>query len=56
MTAGGSLLDALVEQRPFALLQLDEDARTSFEVWTLELDRAETRKRWRRHGYPGGWR
>lgn len=34
--------------------RLDEDARTSFEVWTLELDRAETRRKWRRHGYVAG--
>jgi uncharacterized protein (DUF885 family) len=30
---------------------LDEEARTSFDVWALELDRAEARQRWRRHGY-----
>jgi uncharacterized protein (DUF885 family) len=30
---------------------LDEEARTSFEVWALELDRAEQRRTWRRHGY-----
>lgn len=31
--------------------RLDEDARTSFEVWALELERAQRRRRWRRHRY-----
>jgi uncharacterized protein (DUF885 family) len=30
---------------------LDEDARTSFDVWALELERAERRRRFRRHPY-----
>ncbi len=31
--------------------RLDEEARTSFEVWSLELDRAEKRRAFRRHPY-----
>jgi uncharacterized protein (DUF885 family) len=31
--------------------RLDEEARTSFEVWALELERAERRRRFRRHPY-----
>jgi uncharacterized protein (DUF885 family) len=38
-------------QRRFDPARLDEEARTSFEVWTLELDRAETAAKWRRHRY-----
>ena len=34
--------------------KLDEDARTSFDVWALELERAEARRKWRRHGYVVG--
>ena len=30
---------------------LDEEARTSFEIWALELERAERRRTWRRHPY-----
>ncbi|HEY9216860.1 MAG TPA: DUF885 domain-containing protein [Phenylobacterium sp.] len=30
---------------------LDEEGRTSFDVWALELDRAEKRRAWRRHFY-----
>ncbi|MFC3078969.1 DUF885 domain-containing protein [Phenylobacterium terrae] len=38
-------------KRRFDLAKLDEEARTSFEVWALELDRAETANKWRRHRY-----
>ncbi len=31
--------------------KLDEASRTSFDIWALELDRAEERDKWRRHGY-----
>lgn len=31
--------------------KLGEDARTSYEMWVLELERAEERWRWRDHGY-----
>src|SRR5205085_7094867 len=31
--------------------KLDEEARTSFEIWALELDRAERRRAFRRHPY-----
>lgn len=31
--------------------KLDEDARTSFEIWDLELTRAEKRRAFRHHGY-----
>ncbi|MBL8556653.1 MAG: DUF885 domain-containing protein, partial [Phenylobacterium sp.] len=30
---------------------LGEDARTSFEMWALELERAESDRRWAGHGY-----
>lgn len=30
---------------------LDEDARLSYEIWSLELKRAEEEQRWRRHRY-----
>ena len=38
-------------KRRFDPAKLSEDARTSFEMWALELDRAETQVRWRGHGY-----
>lgn len=31
--------------------RLSEDARTSYEIWALELDRAEADHRWRGHRY-----
>ncbi|WP_068874439.1 MULTISPECIES: DUF885 family protein [unclassified Phenylobacterium] len=31
--------------------KLSEDARTSYEIWALELDRAEADHRWRGHRY-----
>ncbi len=31
--------------------KLSEDARTSYEIWVLELDRAEAAHRWRGHRY-----
>lgn len=31
--------------------ELNEEALTSFEMWALELDRAEARQKWRRHSY-----
>lgn len=31
--------------------KLGEDARTSFDMWALELERAEAETRWRRHNY-----
>ena len=31
--------------------ELNEEGRTSFEMWALELDRAEARQVWRRHRY-----
>lgn len=38
-------------KRKFDPARLGEDARTSFEMWVLELERAEERWRWRDHGY-----
>ncbi|WP_410212879.1 DUF885 domain-containing protein [Phenylobacterium sp.] len=38
-------------KRRFDPAKLSEDARTSFEMWALELDRAETAYRWRTHNY-----
>lgn len=38
-------------KRRFDPARLDEEARTSFEIWALELDRAETSAKWRRHRY-----
>ncbi|HEX2559952.1 DUF885 domain-containing protein [Phenylobacterium sp.] len=38
-------------KRRFDPAKLDEEGRTSFEVWALELQRAETSNRWRRHRY-----
>jgi uncharacterized protein (DUF885 family) len=34
--------------------KLTEEARTSFDVWAMELERSETSMRWRRHGYVFG--
>jgi uncharacterized protein (DUF885 family) len=31
--------------------KLGEDARTSFDMWSLELERAQLRETWRRHRY-----
>lgn len=38
-------------KRRFDPAKLGEDARTSFEMWSLELDRAEEAHRWRGHNY-----
>lgn len=38
-------------KRRFDPALLDEEARTSFEVWALELERAEASSKWRRHRY-----
>ncbi len=38
-------------KRKFDPAKLGEDARTSYEMWLLELDRAEAGWRWRNHGY-----
>lgn len=38
-------------KRRFDPARLDEEARTSFEVWALELERAEASSKWRRHRY-----
>jgi uncharacterized protein (DUF885 family) len=38
-------------KRQFDPARLDEDSRTSFEVWSLELERAERRRKYRHHGY-----
>jgi len=38
-------------RRRFDPARLGEDARTSYEMWLLELDRAEEAWRWRDHGY-----
>lgn len=35
----------------FSPAHLNEEARTSFEMWALELERDEARYAWRRHGY-----
>jgi uncharacterized protein (DUF885 family) len=41
---------AAMKQR-FDLARLGEDARTSYDMWLLELERAEESWRWRDHGY-----
>lgn len=38
-------------KRRFDPTKLGEDARTSFDMWVLELERAEEAFRWRGHGY-----
>jgi uncharacterized protein (DUF885 family) len=38
-------------KRRFDPARLSEDARTSFDMWALELEREETSYRWRSHGY-----
>lgn len=38
-------------KRRFDPTKLSENARTSFDMWALELDRAEEAYRWRGHGY-----
>lgn len=38
-------------KRRFDPARLDDEARTSFEIWALELERAETSAKWRRHRY-----
>eukprot|EP01030_Chromulinospumella_sphaerica_P023815 gene23815-23868_t len=38
-------------KRRFDPARLGEDARTSYEMWLLELERAEESWRWRDHGY-----
>ncbi|MDO9335152.1 MAG: DUF885 domain-containing protein [Caulobacter sp.] len=38
-------------KRQFDPARLGEDARTSYDMWLLELDRAEEAWRWRDHGY-----
>lgn len=38
-------------KRRFDPAKLGEDARTSFDMWALELERSEDAHRWRRHGY-----
>jgi uncharacterized protein (DUF885 family) len=35
----------------FAAARLSDEARVSYDMWALELDRAETEARWRRHEY-----
>jgi len=35
--------------------KLDDDAKTSWAIWELELARAETRSQWRRHDYIFGF-
>ncbi len=35
--------------------KLDDDAQTSWEIWELELARAETRRQWQRHDYIFGF-
>jgi uncharacterized protein (DUF885 family) len=35
--------------------KLDDDAKTSWEIWELELARAETRRAWQRHDYIFGF-
>jgi uncharacterized protein (DUF885 family) len=35
--------------------KLDDDAKTSWEIWELELARAETRRQWQRHDYIFGF-
>jgi uncharacterized protein (DUF885 family) len=35
----------------FSPARLSEDARISYEIWALELERAERTNRWRRHRY-----
>ncbi|WP_369060277.1 DUF885 domain-containing protein [Caulobacter sp. 73W] len=41
-------------RRRFDPKKLGDDARTSFEMWELELTRAEESNRWRGHGYVFG--
>jgi uncharacterized protein (DUF885 family) len=44
--------DSVAEMKAkFDPAKLDDTARTSFEVWALELDRAELSNQWRRHRY-----
>lgn len=38
-------------KRRFDRASLNEDAKLSYDIWLLELERAEQRQRWRRHGY-----
>ncbi|MDB5471616.1 MAG: hypothetical protein JWR84_3176 [Caulobacter sp.] len=38
-------------KRRFDPAKLGEDARTSYDIWLLELERAEEAWRWRDHGY-----
>ena len=38
-------------KRRFDPAKLGEDARTSYDIWLLELERAEESWRWRDHGY-----
>jgi uncharacterized protein (DUF885 family) len=35
--------------------KLSEDARTSWDIWEMELGRSETRAKWLRHGYIFGF-
>ena len=41
-------------KRRFDPAKLGEDARTSYDIWALELDRAEEEYRWRGHVYVFG--
>ncbi|ATQ43639.1 DUF885 domain-containing protein [Caulobacter mirabilis] len=41
-------------KRRFDRAKLGEDARTSYDIWALELDRAEEEHRWRGHAYVFG--
>ncbi len=38
-------------QAKFDPAKLNDDARTSYEIWILELARAERENKWRSHGY-----
>lgn len=41
-------------KRQFDRARLGEDARTSYDIWALELERAEEEYRWRGHAYVFG--